>query len=338
MPLNLPLSPDGRQAMLDELGEDVIERRVYQSPRLTELGQAEFPRLLEAAAREHNDGWLADQLRMTGRLNEHEVSHRNGREYLKAVPYNAAETLAEGELCPIALSCVAADTGSTRLRQWREFFLTYPGTHQDCDRGYCKWYQNSGVGRGGGMLGFLEYLIGSGRIAKSRWWNRTDKAIVQASLTAWNNHARGTGISSYDNSGAYDWLRYITAGPQMGEKDVGGSWRQAWTAHQASLWSGVINNRGAVIQERFEERIFMWKVLNNVETYFRTGIDLDGALGVGIRLGSYPSTYPATASQACGAVLGTEAYAWYVRLFYPPPTDWKDYCREHGGLRPIFVL
>jgi hypothetical protein len=95
--MNLPLTADSRGAMLDELQQDVAETRIYQSPRLTELGQADLPRLLEAAACEHDDQWLADQLRVVGRLNEQEVSHRNGRQYTKAVPHSAAETLAEGE-------------------------------------------------------------------------------------------------------------------------------------------------------------------------------------------------------------------------------------------------
>jgi hypothetical protein len=101
---------------------------------------------------------------------------------------------------------------------------------------------------------------------------------------------------------------------------------------------GVDLARAFKSEERYSKRIFMWKVLNNVEFYARTGIDIDGALGVGIVLGRYPRTYPATVSQACGAVLWTEEYAWFVKRYFLPPTDWKSYCRAHGGLRPIFVL
>lgn len=71
----------------------------------------------------------------------------------------------------------------------------------------------------------------------------------------------------------------------------------------------------------------MWKVLNNVEAYSRTGLDLDGALGVGIVLGSYPGAYPATGFGACSA-LATEAYASIVKQYYQPPAGWKDWCNR----------
>jgi hypothetical protein len=91
-------------------------------------------------------------------------------------------------------------------------------------------------------------------------------------------------------------------------------------------------------QERYAERIFTWKVLNNVEAYARTGFDLDGALGVGIILGRYPREYPATGSQACGSVLWSEDFATYVRRYYKPPSNWREYCRKFNGPRPIFVV
>lgn len=86
-----------RRFMLEELSRDMTEGRIYPSPRLSPTGTADFPGLLREAATEHDDTWLAGQLNSHGRLRTHEMSQRKGVPYQKAVPWNAADTLAEGE-------------------------------------------------------------------------------------------------------------------------------------------------------------------------------------------------------------------------------------------------
>jgi len=176
------------------------------------------------------------------------------------------------------------------------------------------------------MLGFLQYLIDSKRIDKSLWWNKVDRAIVQGSLSAWSDYERRTSASSSVTTGAHEWGKYIR-GPKINDRHVGGSWRQAWNGHQRGLWHGVARSGSLVVHETYAERIFIWKVLNNVEYYSRTGIDIDGALGVGIVLAGYPRTYPATGFTAC-TTLHREDYGTFVSRYYKPPSGWRDWCNR----------
>ena len=87
-----------RQLMVLELQQDVDQSRVYQSPRLTQEGLDAFPTLLLNACTRGDDVSLATALSRPGVLKSHEISHsRTGKEFVKEVPINAAETLAEGE-------------------------------------------------------------------------------------------------------------------------------------------------------------------------------------------------------------------------------------------------
>jgi hypothetical protein len=87
-----------RAFMLEEIEHDLAGDAWYRSPRLTSAGLADWPDLLRDAAREGNEATLAGALRSRGRLKHTELSHtKSGREITKDVPFNAAETLAEGE-------------------------------------------------------------------------------------------------------------------------------------------------------------------------------------------------------------------------------------------------
>jgi len=97
MGLLLDIDEVDRRFMLEELSRDVTEGRIYPSPRLSPTGTADFPGLLREAVAEHDDTWLAEQLNSRGRLRTHEMSQRKGVPYQKTLPWNAAETLAEGE-------------------------------------------------------------------------------------------------------------------------------------------------------------------------------------------------------------------------------------------------
>jgi hypothetical protein len=88
-----------RVFMLDEFRSDVSNGRLYVSPRLTERGRELYAQLLEKAVKEHNDTWLANQLRINGLIKTHEQRRRpTGGISTVKVSVNAAETLAEGEI------------------------------------------------------------------------------------------------------------------------------------------------------------------------------------------------------------------------------------------------
>ncbi len=97
--LKLPhLSNRVRQLMLDELERDVRGGTVYVSPRLSNTGQQNYLALLREALRNHDDVWLADQLRQLGRLRTSEPRRKPRGGYTTVrVPAGAAETIAEGE-------------------------------------------------------------------------------------------------------------------------------------------------------------------------------------------------------------------------------------------------
>ena len=92
-------------------------------------GTVDFPELLREAAAEHDDTWLASQLNSRGRLKTHEMSQRQGVPYQKAVPWNAAATLAEGEFNRLYIrgQCLRAlDEGSTDVEIFRAKAVSDP--------------------------------------------------------------------------------------------------------------------------------------------------------------------------------------------------------------------
>ena len=98
MPLDLvDLDPETREQMLSELADDVASGRLYLSDRLSEAGRSEYPRLLTEAFADGDDSSLARELSQPGMLVSFETATRRGHRYSKRVPYNAAETMAEGE-------------------------------------------------------------------------------------------------------------------------------------------------------------------------------------------------------------------------------------------------
>ncbi|SRR6266545_472610 len=94
MALNLiNLDTQTRKFMLDELELDAANGTLYLSPRLSSAGSQDYEQVLREAIVEHDDTWLADALRSSGRMNEIENTARGP----KRVPHTAPETLAEGE-------------------------------------------------------------------------------------------------------------------------------------------------------------------------------------------------------------------------------------------------
>lgn len=203
--------------------------------------------------------------------------------------------------------CSASDSGSVRQSQWTAFFKRFPG--------YTTFYSRigafsdplSGTGRGSAMIKFMDWIRRSGRIAGSKWWNRVNREEVQGSLTSWRRfelNQRYIRVTSSDSS--YLWYKYIKSkkfdpagsGP-LGY--YGGTFRQAWDAHQRSLWNGISKAASFYDDEPGAERLFILKVVSNVELYARTGVNLDGLLDLFKTVGGYPETYPANKTQACAA-------------------------------------
>ncbi len=87
-----------RKHMLDEIDGDIREGKLYISHRLSPKGSADYPNLLRSAAASGNDGSLASELRVAGRMNATEQRKKPKGGFTTAqVPVTAPDTLAEGE-------------------------------------------------------------------------------------------------------------------------------------------------------------------------------------------------------------------------------------------------
>jgi hypothetical protein len=83
--------------MLDELSGDVTAGTVYMSARLSSRGAADYVELLRRAIADHDEQWLANQLRLDGRLNATEPRRTKSGYTSVQAPISAPWTLAEGE-------------------------------------------------------------------------------------------------------------------------------------------------------------------------------------------------------------------------------------------------
>ncbi len=116
--------------MINELDLDIRTGRIYLSPRLTEEGSQAWVELLREAFRLHNDIWLASILQNRSLMVTTEQRRKPKGGFTTArVPFNAHETLAEGEfnrfyargLC----ACVLAEGGS-EVEVYRGKIVTSP--------------------------------------------------------------------------------------------------------------------------------------------------------------------------------------------------------------------
>lgn len=98
MALNLiNLDAVTRQQMIAEVNFDIQNGKLYQSTRLSSIGLRDYETLLREAINDHDDSWLANQLRTGGRLNETETRRTKNGVTTAKVPITAPDTLAEGE-------------------------------------------------------------------------------------------------------------------------------------------------------------------------------------------------------------------------------------------------
>jgi RHS repeat-associated protein len=222
------------------------------------------------------------------------------------------------------LGCTASADATLRKKQWAAFFHRFPGTQ--CGYHCYGIVPQSGTGNGTAMLAFLDWMIRSGRT--HGWWNSVDKVLVQGSLSAWRYFDSGTVPPYIASRATYLWWTYtkggyLTKGCCWTAGYYGGSLARAWNAHQAGIWGGVQTSGSLVANETFAERVVMWKVLNNLESYYSSGHPADLLLGVATEFGGYPKTYPATMKSACFMTVITNSF---VDRFFPKPAGYYDRC------------
>lgn len=116
------LNNQTRQFMLEEIESDIANNQLYLSPRLSDVGLADYPDLIREAARGYDDEWLAETLRNNGRLNASEQRRTKSGYTMVKVPITAPETLSEGEFNRFyarGLCRLAVDTGVPTLQVYR---------------------------------------------------------------------------------------------------------------------------------------------------------------------------------------------------------------------------
>lgn len=87
-----------RQFMLSEVDLDMAQGTLYISSRLNEQGKQNYFALLKEAVQNHDDAWLAEELRQRGYMNAYEERKTpKGSFAMAQVPVSAPDTLAEGE-------------------------------------------------------------------------------------------------------------------------------------------------------------------------------------------------------------------------------------------------
>ena len=205
--------------------------------------------------------------------------------------------------------CVASNAAGVRLAQLQEFFRRFPGVR--CGYHCYGYVPNTEFGYGTPILDFMKWE--SSRINHSIWWRIANREIVQGALSAWRAFDLSTRPPSNSSSLYLKYIKghYLTAGPFANWRSgyYGGSRDQMWTAHQGALWEGVRKAAPYYSWESSEEQLVIYKVLVNVEWYYRSVGDTDMLIGSAIRLASYPGydvmhRIP-TRSSACNM--------WYVR-------------------------
>src|SRR4030042_104979 len=87
-----------RELMVQEIELANSSGNIYYSKRFNEVGNAQWVELLTEAAREHDEHWLASQIKSRGLMKARETSKTpSGGSTTKDVPDIAAETMAEGQ-------------------------------------------------------------------------------------------------------------------------------------------------------------------------------------------------------------------------------------------------
>lgn len=120
-----------REYMLKEVDLDVKAGRLYVSPkRLNDIGRQRYEPLLREAIGNHDDVWLAGQLRDKGCMNSQEEKRKpKGGFTIAQVPITAPDTLAEGEFNRFycrGLCARALDDGIAEVEVYRAKEVSQP--------------------------------------------------------------------------------------------------------------------------------------------------------------------------------------------------------------------
>lgn len=119
----LNLDDKTRSYMLRAIEQAEHEGQINYSPRLNANGKEQWLNLLEQAARQHNEHWLAYELEANRLIKGFEVSERPVGSYsIKHVPRTAAQTMAEGQFnrfYMLGLCRRAKDEGISHLEVYR---------------------------------------------------------------------------------------------------------------------------------------------------------------------------------------------------------------------------
>jgi len=121
------LDHDTRQLMIEEIQHDISNSRLFVSNRLSVSGKSDYVDLLFEAARNFDEEWLADQLRLNQRLNTHEDRNLHGGKVIKAeIPATAAETLAGGEFNRFYIRAICRRASGDLVELYRAKQATNP--------------------------------------------------------------------------------------------------------------------------------------------------------------------------------------------------------------------
>lgn len=119
-----------RRFMAEEIAFDISNGTLYVSNRLSNSGREEYVQLLQEAVHRHDDEWLAQNLRLNGRINAVEQKKKPGGGMTTAkVPVTAAETLAEGEFNRFYIRGLcrrAVDEGTSAVTIYRAKYVANP--------------------------------------------------------------------------------------------------------------------------------------------------------------------------------------------------------------------
>lgn len=130
-----------RRLMLDEVDRDLVEGSLYESPRLTTVGAANWGTLFRAACEVGNDASLTSALGAPGGMyiSAREANPKSPTGGDKAVPYNAAMTMAEGEFNRfyIRAMCVRALEDGFELQIYRARTSENPDPESEAKIGQC---------------------------------------------------------------------------------------------------------------------------------------------------------------------------------------------------------
>ena len=206
----------------------------------------------------------------------------------------------------------------------------------DAIRSFCtKYPAGRNLGQCGGIYGFTQWEIKSGRIAKSSWWRQVNGHLILDMQAAQSLlQKRGSAARSADPA-IDDWISFARA---AGGGDHAPQQALFWTAHQTSLHLGIHSATAAYANEPVLEQKFIQQVVKNVDTSALLQLTSSNHFGVGIGNGInafYPSTYPAKPADL-GLAEMTAIYKYPLALAAAKSGAWARWIELTAGYNSTF--